>query len=86
MGNKFSVIALNAGLAFRFRSQYFAGVGIDVASYSARVSEIPGISGSIDTGAKAGIDLFTGIVFDRWRLQAGYSTCLGLNAAAGYRF
>lgn len=85
-GSTYSVLALNASLSYRFATNYFVGFGIDGANYSERVQSVPGLSGWVEKGNRAGMELFAGAQFDRWRLLAGFSTALGVNAAAGFCF
>ncbi|HVN67973.1 MAG TPA: hypothetical protein VMT55_06335 [Candidatus Sulfotelmatobacter sp.] len=77
-GNNYSVLAVTAGGACQVKDNYYVGASLDLANYSQ--------SGSgFNAGTALGIGVFGGTVLhDKWQLQAGYSSALGLNARVGY--
>jgi len=85
IGNGYSVLAVNLGGAFKVKENIYVGASLDLANYSKSITNIAGISGTIDAGTKLGIGVFGGTVLnDKWQLQVGYSSALGLTARAGY--
>jgi len=85
IGNKYSV--MTAGVAGVFPLGNFC-VGLEggMANYSEKVENIPGISGEIDKGSKAGGGVFVGTKLGMISARIGYNSALGATAAAVYKF
>ncbi|MBU0502746.1 MAG: hypothetical protein ABIH69_06475 [bacterium] len=83
-GNGYSVIKGGVSGVFDLEDKY-VGLGLDLANYSKTVSNIAGLSGNINSGARVGLGLFAGKHFGKFDAQIGYSTALGLTAAVNYK-
>jgi len=85
-GNQYNV--MTAGLAvMRVSIDKYIGLGIDYASYSATVTDIPGLSGNTAQGGHTGVGLFAGISLDDSKdLEVGYNSALGFTGRAVYKF
>lgn len=85
IGNKYSI--LTAGVAGVMPLGNFC-VGLEggMANYSENVENIPGISGQIDKGSKAGVGIFAGTKLGMISARIGYNSALGLTAGAVYKF
>ena len=81
-GNKYSLIIAKGTFYYFFKPDLFAGASIDLANYSSNVRNIVGIS-DVEKGNLVGIDLLFGKILDRWRVQVGYGTALGLIITGG---
>ena len=66
--------------------RFCIGLEGGMANYSEKVENIPGISGEIDKGSKAGVGIFAGTKLGMVRARIGYNSALGLTAAAVYKF
>lgn len=86
IGSKFGVMVAEAGACYDLGSWQVGG-GLNYAAYSDLVSGVPGLSGTIASKNMMGIEVF-GLtrVRDNWGARVGYSTSLGLRAAASYEF
>lgn len=84
-GNGYSVILARVGGDFSFGNA-FAGLAVAYTSYSAKVQDIPGLSGTFDKGNRFGGELFIGYAFGALKVRLGYNTGLagGLTASAMY--
>jgi|GEM_PF-2176726 len=84
-GNGYSVIMARAGGDFSFGNA-FAGLAVAYTSYSAKVQDIPGLSGTFDKGSRFGGELSLGYSFGALKARLGYNTGLagGLTASAMY--
>ncbi|MGB9613866.1 MAG: hypothetical protein ACPL4K_06840 [Candidatus Margulisiibacteriota bacterium] len=85
IGNKYSILVADISSVFSFAENY-AGLALGVANYSDKVTDIPGLSGIIDKGAKVGFAVFAGRSLGMINVQAGYSTALGLTVGAKVKF
>ena len=84
-GNQYSVV--NASLNTDYWSgMNFWGVGLGLAAYSQRVTDILGVSGVIGNESRININLCIGKIIEDWRLELGYGTVLGVQAKLGYKF
>jgi len=84
-GNGYSVILARVGGDFSFGNA-FAGLAVAYTSYSAKVQDIPGLSGTFDKGNRFGGELSLGYAFGALKARLGYNTGLagGLTASAMY--
>jgi len=87
IGNGYSVIIAEASGIYSF-GKAFAGLGLAATSYSNKVTDIPGLSGTFDKGTRFGAELFFGYSFGSLMGKIGYNTGLagGLTAGASYLF
>ena len=87
IGNKFSIVVLDlAQVRYELAPAYFVGGGLTYAMYSALVSGVTGLSGTIPNQNMFGVELLGGYKRDRLTIRAGYNTALGLRLSAGYDF
>lgn len=85
IGNSYTVI--NAGVAGVLPlGRFFTGLELGMANYSKTVTNIPGVSGNINSGTTFGAGIFFGMPLGPVRAQLGYNSALGLTAGANYRF
>jgi hypothetical protein len=85
MGNEYTVITGGAAGIFTLGNLY-TGLELCIANYSETVTDILGVSGNIDKGAKLGFGVFVGRPFGRLKAQVGYNSALGLTAGAVFKF
>lgn len=85
IGNGYSVMLARVGGDFSFGNA-FAGLAVAYTSYSAKVQDIPGLSGTFDKGSRFGGELSLGYSFGALKARLGYNTGLagGLTASAMY--
>jgi len=81
-GNKYSLIIAKGTFYYFFKPDLFAGASMDLANYSSNVRNIVGLS-DVEKGNLIGIGLLAGKILDRWRVQIGFSTALGLIISGG---
>ncbi|MFA6431420.1 MAG: hypothetical protein WCV91_03450 [Candidatus Margulisiibacteriota bacterium] len=86
VGNGYTVMAAGISSQFNFKEDLYVGAGIDLANYSQPVSNVFGISGNIAQGTRLGLAISAGKFINKWNLEVGYSSALGLTARAGYKF
>jgi hypothetical protein len=82
IGNSFGIIDAGVKVVYSMGSP-FVGLEVAYAGYSKNVKEVPGLSGTVKSGA--GVGLVAGLVMNPMQIQVGYNTALGLRADAGYR-
>jgi len=87
IGNGYSVMLAKVSGIYSF-GKAFAGLGLAATSYSNKVTDIPGLSGTFDKGTRFGGELFLGYSFGSLVGKIGYNTGLagGLTAGASYLF
>lgn len=85
IGNKYNAMVAQLEGIYKL-SAVNIGLSIDYANYSSAVRNIPGLSGDTTKGAHTGIGLTLSKDFGKMNAGVGYSTALGLIAAAGYKF
>lgn len=85
VGNKFNLMVAQLEGTLKLAAVNL-GLSIDYANYSSAVRNIPGLSGDTAKGAHTGVGLSVGKEFGKIEAKLGYSTALGLIAAAGYKF
>ena len=85
IGNSYTVLCANVAGVFPLRN-FYVGLEVGGASYSEKVRKIPGLSGDIDKGSRAGFGVFAGTKLGLIRAQVGYNSALGLTVGAIYRF
>jgi hypothetical protein len=86
VGSGFGVVIIDPIKATYDLGGFFAGGGLNYAMYSALVSGVPGISGTISNKNMFGVEVFAGKQFDKLSAKLGYSTALGLRFGVGYEF
>lgn len=84
MGSGFSVLVLDPIRATFALKDYSLGLGLNYAMYSAIVSNVPGISGTLPNKNMFGLEVFATKKFDRLIGRLGYSSALGLRASVIY--
>ncbi len=85
-GNQYSVMTTGLAIMRVFVDKY-VGLGLDYASYSTTIADIPGLSGNVTQGGHTGAGLFAGISLDDTKnLEVGYSSALGFTGRAVYKF
>lgn len=82
IGNNFGIIDAGVKVVYSMGSP-FVGLEVAYAGYSKNVKEVPGLSGTVKSGA--GVGLVAGLAMNPMQIQVGYNTALGLRADAGYR-
>jgi hypothetical protein len=77
-GGSYSVLAATVGGTCQVKDNYYVGASLDLANYSQS-------GAGYNAGTALGIGVFGGKVLnDKWQLQAGFSSALGLTVKAGY--
>lgn len=83
IGNGFGVIDLGISAKRNFDKNFIGGE-FTLASYSQKVQDVPGISGTID-GTHLGVGVSAGTTIGSFLVGVGYNTALGIRADATYR-
>lgn len=85
IGQGYYLINLKGKMLLPIKDRYFVGFGLDLVNYSEDVQNVFGVSGKIDKGLKVGMGISAGLNLDRYQLQAGYGSALGLVLSLGYQ-
>ena len=78
VGDGYSVSSLQGQLIYKPNPVVFAGISADVANYSSKVMDLPGIKGIIKPGISVGIGYFVGRTLGKLYAKLGYSSVLGI--------
>lgn len=81
LGNNFGIIDLGVKATYPM-GKNFVGAEISYAGYSKDVTNVPGLSGTIKSGI--GFGVIGGMNIDKYQVEIGYNTILGIRADVGY--
>lgn len=85
VGQDYLLVAVQGEGIIKINSTYFVGLSVDLANYSTKVLDIPGLTKTTDKGNHIGVGAFAGMRFNDWQIKAGYSSALGILLSGGYR-
>ena len=84
-GNEYSVVAAGISGIIPLKNNFYGGLNVAYTDYSEAVTNIAGI-GDVDKGSSAGVGLFVGKSLEKFSVQAGYNSALGIVAEGIYKF
>lgn len=85
IGNGYTILSAGLAAVIPLGDACF-GVEGGLVDYSARVGNIPGVSGNLEKGMSAGFGVFAGRKIGPVRARVGYNSALGLTLGAAHRF